>query len=183
MRKALLSVLLGSALAFGLVAVPVAPVTAATHQASAVSVAKQIQAAKAVSPWKGGKVHYSWGGGHGSKYGPTKGTCSGYTGPKPCRANVTVGVDCSGFTRWVYARAWGKDVLGSGNTDSQLAKMHKVSKAKAVPGDLVFFGTLHNTHHVGVYVGGGKMINAAHTGTVVRTDSLHSDLVGYYHYG
>ncbi|GAA1665797.1 C40 family peptidase [Fodinicola feengrottensis] len=182
MRKAICTAILGAALAFGFVAVPTAPVAAATHQATAVSIAKDIQATKAVAPWKGGKVPYSWGGGHGSKYGPSKGTCSGYTGPKPCRANVTTGVDCSGFTRWVYARAWGKDVLGAGNTDSQLARMHKVSKANAVAGDLVFFGTLSNTHHVGLYIGGGKMINASHTGTFIRTDSLGSDLVGYYHY-
>ncbi|MGP3974593.1 NlpC/P60 family protein [Streptomyces sp. 8N114] len=28
------------------------------------------------------------------------------------------------------------------------------------PGDLVFYGTPDNVHHVGLYIGGGQMINA-----------------------
>ena len=38
------------------------------------------------------------------------------------------------------------------------------------PGDLVFYGS--PVHHVGIYVGGGQMIDALHTGTVVRYDSI-----------
>jgi cell wall-associated NlpC family hydrolase len=40
-------------------------------------------------------------------------------------------------------------------------------------------------HHVGVYVGGGRMVNALHQGTVVETDpvALLPDLVGYYRLG
>ena len=44
------------------------------------------------------------------------------------------------------------------------------------PGDLVFYATdLSNPgsiHHVGIYVGGGVMIDAPHTGTVVQFSSL-----------
>jgi hypothetical protein len=42
-------------------------------------------------------------GGHGGTPGPSAGTCakdSGYSGPKPCQASSTVGVDCSGLARW-----------------------------------------------------------------------------------
>jgi cell wall-associated NlpC family hydrolase len=52
-------------------------------------------------------------------------------------------------------------------------------------GDLVFYGNSStDTHHVGIYVGHGKMINALRTGTKIRTDSVNvlSDKVGYYHY-
>jgi hypothetical protein len=50
--------------------------------------------------WSGGPVPYAWGGGHGGTPGPSAGTCakdSGYSGPKPCQASSTVGLDCSGF--------------------------------------------------------------------------------------
>jgi cell wall-associated NlpC family hydrolase len=37
------------------------------------------------------------------------------------------------------------------------------------PGDLVFF---NNLGHVGMYIGGGRMIHAPHTGSVVQIVSL-----------
>jgi hypothetical protein len=44
------------------------------------------------------------------------------------------------------------------------------------PGDLVFYATdLSNPgsiHHVGIYVGGGVMIDAPHTGAVIRFDPI-----------
>ena len=45
------------------------------------------------------------------------------------------------------------------------------------PGDLVFFGS--PIHHVGIYVGGGNMISAPHTGDVVKVQpAFRSDYVG-----
>jgi cell wall-associated NlpC family hydrolase len=45
------------------------------------------------------------------------------------------------------------------------------------PGDLLFFG--NPIHHVGIYVGGGLMIDAPHTGASVRIDSIgRSDYAG-----
>jgi peptidoglycan DL-endopeptidase CwlO len=38
------------------------------------------------------------------------------------------------------------------------------------PGDLIFFYS--DLHHMGMYVGGGKMIHAPHTGDVVRIAPL-----------
>ena len=38
------------------------------------------------------------------------------------------------------------------------------------PGDLVFFGS--PAYHVGIYVGGGSMVNAPHTGTMVSYGSV-----------
>ncbi len=37
----------------------------------------------------------------------------------------------------------------------------------------MFFGT--PAHHVGIYVGNGNMINAPHTGDVIKIQSLNSD--------
>ncbi len=71
--------------------------------------------------------------------------------------------DCSGFTMFVYNQ------VGVGlphNAAMQQATCEPVSRADIQPGDLVFFG--RPAHHVGMYIGGGNMIHAPHTGDVVR---------------
>ena len=154
-----------------------------------VQYATDIMNGRAEPGWGGGSVPYSWGGGHLGTPGPSFGTCaadSGYSGPRPCEASSTRGVDCSGFARWVYWLAYGTDVLGGGNTDSELARMTKISVPQ--PGDLVFFGTHdsngYHTHHVGIYIGNGNMINALETGTVAKVTQISAvtGLAGYWHY-
>ncbi|MFB4288913.1 C40 family peptidase [Nonomuraea sp. ATR24] len=129
-------------------------------------------------------IVYSWGGGHAEEPGPSKGTCLGYEGKiKPCPAARTRGLDCSGLTRWVYALAHGEDVLGPGNTDDHIRRMRRVARPR--PGDLVFFGrSVKQTRHVGVYLGGGRMMNAPETGAVVRVDPVSrvKGFLGYYRY-
>ncbi|SDI58554.1 C40 family peptidase [Nonomuraea jiangxiensis] len=132
-------------------------------------------------------VAYSWGGGHAADPGPSLGTCVGYRGKiRPCPAAVTRGLDCSGLARWVYALAHGSDVLGPGNTDDQVRELRRVAMGR--PGDLVFFGHVTDksikTHHVGVYLGGGKMMDAPYTGAVVRIDHVggRKDFAGFYRY-
>jgi cell wall-associated NlpC family hydrolase len=162
------------------------PVTAASVASKVVSYAKAIERGHHEPGWHGGKVPYSWGGGHAGKAHPTLGTCVGYTGSiRPCPANHTKGVDCSGFTRWVYSLAVGRDVFGPGNTNAQIANRHLHRVKHPTPGDLTFYGaSSRDTHHVGIYIGHGKMIDALRTGTSIRTDSVHAvtGLVGYYHY-
>ncbi|MHA6757558.1 C40 family peptidase [Streptacidiphilus sp. PAMC 29251] len=143
-----------------------------------------------------GNMPYAYAGGHGRTPGPSLGQCvppdAGYVNGV-CEGSHTVGLDCSGFARLMYSQAAGYDVLGSGNTDSQLARGTLVAVSKAVPGDLVFFGkSTTDTDHVGIYAGvvNGvpEMYNAFETGTYVReepisdaNDSSHP-LLGYYHY-
>ncbi|MEV4293972.1 C40 family peptidase [Microbispora rosea] len=144
---------------------------------------EELSRAVAVAYAAQGTLPYSWGGGHATRPGPSKGTCRGYSGAiTPCPANRTRGFDCSGFTRWVYDLAFGDDVLGPGNTDDHIGRLRRVDAPQ--PGDLVFYGRPGRTHHVGVYVGAGKMINAFATGTRIRMDdvSVMNDLLGYYHY-
>jgi len=67
-------------------------------------------------------------------------------------------------------------------TGTQWAQTRHLPLAQAAPGDLVFFGSSVSTiHHVGLYIGGGQMINAPHTGDVVRVASIYSmgDLLPY----
>jgi cell wall-associated NlpC family hydrolase len=51
-------------------------------------------------------------------------------------------------------------------------------------GDLVFYATdtadPATIHHVGIYIGGGMMVDAPYTGANVRIDSIHqySGLIG-----
>jgi cell wall-associated NlpC family hydrolase len=180
--------------AVGVIALAVPANASAAPQAApaASAMTKVVQYATAIRNghsehgWRGGKVPYSWDGGHGAKPGPTLGSCVGYTGSiHPCPADKTVGTDCSGFVRWVYDLAIGHDVLGPGSTNDELATGHLHKTAKPQPGDLVYYGSsTTNTHHVGIYVGGGKMIDALETGTNVETDSVQaaSDLLGYFHY-
>ena len=136
------------------------------------------------SGWPGGYIQYVWGGGHGGVPGPSTGTCAGDPQSLSCSDPAAIGLDCSGFARWVYYLAYGQqDVLGSGSTRNQIAEMSQVGSP--VPGDLVFFGSsASDTDHVGVYIGNGQMINAYDTGTDVQTNSVSAggNLIGYYQY-
>lgn len=82
--------------------------------------------------------------------------------------------DCSGLTSWVWAKA---GVSLPHSSAAQYASGRKVSRDQIQPGDLVYYGS--PIHHVGIYVGDGKMISAPHTGDVVRVqDAFRSDFVG-----
>jgi len=80
----------------------------------------------------------------------------------------STGLDCSGLTQLVY-RQLGVD-LPRVAADQSRAGTEVASLADAQPGDLVFFG--EPAHHVGIYVGDGKMIDAPHTGSTVGEHSV-----------
>jgi hypothetical protein len=147
-----------------------------------VAIATDIMNGRALPGWGGGPVPYSWGGGHGRTPGPSLGTCEGYRGSiTPCPSNKTVGVDCSGFTRWVYALAFGRDVFGGVTAGTQASRLQKVSVPQAA--DLVYYRTRVG-EHIGIYTGNGQMINALQTGTNVKINRV-SDVggfVGYFRY-
>jgi cell wall-associated NlpC family hydrolase len=82
--------------------------------------------------------------------------------------------DCSGLTAWAWGHA---GVSLPHSAQAQYDGMPHVALSNLQPGDLVFYGS--PVYHVGIYVGGGQMIEAAHTGTNVRyADIYRSDLVG-----
>nr|WP_190859605.1 NlpC/P60 family protein [Actinomadura sp. RB99] len=75
--------------------------------------------------------------------------------------------DCSGLTMWAYKQV---GINLPHYTGSQWNAGTHVSESQMQPGDLIFFYS--DLHHMGMYVGGGKMIHAPHTGDVVRIASL-----------
>ncbi len=83
------------------------------------------------------------------------------------------GFDCSGFTSYVYKRY---GVSLSRTAAGQYSNGVAVSKGELQPGDLVMFGK-SGINHVGIYIGGGKMIHAANPSRGVTTDTINS---GYY---
>ncbi len=84
--------------------------------------------------------------------------------------------DCSGLTQFVWRKA---GVAIPRVAADQYSWTVPVPLSQLLPGDLVFFGTT-DIHHVGIYIGDGLMINAPHTGDVVRVSSIWwSDLAGF----
>jgi len=80
------------------------------------------------------------------------------------------GFDCSGLVMYVYAQ------LGISLPHYTVAQWNATQPVSSpAPGDLVFFNGLG---HVGIYLGGGRFVNAPHTGSVVRIDSM-SGFGGY----
>ena len=75
--------------------------------------------------------------------------------------------DCSGLVQWAYGRA---GVSTAHYTGALWNAYRHVSYDQLKPGDLVFFHRDH--HHVGIYIGNGMMVNAPHTGDVVRIASV-----------
>jgi cell wall-associated NlpC family hydrolase len=73
------------------------------------------------------------------------------------------GFDCSGLTMWAWAHA---GVTLPHSSEMQYAVLPHVAQSDLQPGDLVFFYS--PIHHVGLYVGGGRMIDSPYTGTVVQ---------------
>jgi cell wall-associated NlpC family hydrolase len=85
------------------------------------------------------------------------------------------GFDCSGLTMYCYAQVGVG--LAHGATLQQQAST-PVPLSALQPGDLVFFGNASFSYHVAIYVGGGSMIHAPHTGAVVSYGSISGAWIG-----
>jgi peptidoglycan DL-endopeptidase RipA len=112
---------------------------------------------------------YSWGGGAAS--GPTYGSAQG---------SGTRGFDCSGLVVYAWAKA---GVSLDHWTGTQWNSGPHIPTDLLRPGDLVFFATdtanPDTIHHVGIYIGGGQMVEAPYTGGQVRVSSIwRPDLIG-----
>ena len=77
--------------------------------------------------------------------------------------------DCSGLTMRAYQSA-GVSLPHSSAAQSRMGK--KVSTKSLKPGDLLFFG--RPVSHVGMYIGGGKMVHAPRSGSRVKVTTSGS---------
>ena len=83
--------------------------------------------------------------------------------------------DCSGLTMVAWRAA---GVTLPHNAAAQAAQIPSVPLTDLAPGDLIFYGN-PDIYHVGIYIGGGQMIEAAHSGVPVRIADIHRpELIG-----
>jgi cell wall-associated NlpC family hydrolase len=84
--------------------------------------------------------------------------------------------DCSGLTSFAYAAAGVTIPRVSRAQFAAYTASRPVAPTDLRAGDLVFFAdnppVPSTIHHVGMYIGNGLMVEAPHTGAVVRTSSI-----------
>ncbi|MVU77128.1 hydrolase Nlp/P60 [Nocardia sp. ET3-3] len=90
---------------------------------------------------------------------------------------VSGGWDCSGLTKAAYARA---GVTLPRTAADQFHAGPPIPENSLRPGDLVFYGTDTDIHHVGLYLGAGKIVNAPTFGVPVQVQDLHYSGDDYY---
>jgi cell wall-associated NlpC family hydrolase len=86
------------------------------------------------------------------------------------------GFDCSGFTQYVFAQI---GISLARSADGQYRTVPRIARSQAQPGDLVFYLSGGSAYHVGIFLGGNRMIAAPHTGTVVRVQDIYSANVAF----
>jgi cell wall-associated NlpC family hydrolase len=97
--------------------------------------------------------------------GAVVGYASAQLGKPYCYAGVGPDCfDCSGLTQQAWAQA---GVYMPHNSEAQIAMFPRVPMNALQPGDIVWF-----PGHVGIYAGGGAVINATHTGDFVRIHDI-----------
>jgi cell wall-associated NlpC family hydrolase len=84
-------------------------------------------------------------------------------------ASPKTGFDCSGLLQWAAAQS---GIKIPRTTYEQVKAGTPIAPGQLQAGDAVFFGNASAPHHVGIYIGGGKFLEAPHTGAVVRISSL-----------
>lgn len=93
---------------------------------------------------------------------------------KPYRwggSSPAAGFDCSGLAWFAWQRGAGVQLPRQAKHMSRIGQT--VSRARLLPGDLVFFNTQRRRYsHVGVYVGEGRFVHAPRRGKDIRLAEL-----------
>jgi peptidoglycan DL-endopeptidase RipA len=119
-------------------------------------------------------VPYAWGG--GDVYGPTQGIRDG--GVADLFGDFDkVGFDCSGLMVYAFAAAGKRLPHYSGY---QATAGRRVPLSQKAPGDMLFWATRGRIHHVALYIGDERMVEAPFSGSHVRVAAVrYGGIVGY----
>ncbi|HZC73985.1 MAG TPA: NlpC/P60 family protein [Jatrophihabitans sp.] len=110
---------------------------------------------------------YAWAG--GGAFGPSYGVCAGGDAWNDCNVR---GYDCSGLAMYAWGGSWWAHYAASQYT--QVGSYHP-GAGNLRPGDLVFWsynGSISGIHHVAIYIGGGRIVEAPYSGGYVQTASV-----------
>jgi cell wall-associated NlpC family hydrolase len=125
--------------------------------------------ADAALRWLG--TPYAWGGGDAS--GPTYGVNGPGAG---WRDGSVVGFDCSGLALWAWAQA---GVYLPHYSGYQYRSGRHIPVRELRAGDLLFWAYDRadpaTIHHVAIYLGGGRIVQAPQSGDVVRISTMWFD--------
>ena len=141
----------------------------AATAAAARAVAQRDSATQQVS--RGGGHQYYGGGGGGSGIGArvVAFAMSHLGNAYVYGASGMYAWDCSGLTMRAYASV---GIYLPHSASGQYYGSRHISASELQPGDLVFY--YWPIHHVGIYIGGGMIVNAENPGTGVVTTGLYS---------
>jgi cell wall-associated NlpC family hydrolase len=89
----------------------------------------------------------------------------------------TSGFDCSGLVAYVYAQ-FGIRLPHSSAEQGRIGT--KIARSAALPGDVV---VMDGGSHVGIYIGGGRMIDAPKPGRVVSNDAIYDNNYYFVRFG
>ncbi|MFN0283071.1 MAG: C40 family peptidase [Kineosporiaceae bacterium] len=89
---------------------------------------------------------------------------------------TTAGFDCSGFSKFVYAKI---GVTLPRTSSAQYAATRRVSRSEALPGDIVFFFSGGRVTHLGIYTGGNMMIDSPRSGKSTSERAIWSSNVAF----
>lgn len=108
---------------------------------------------------------YAWGGG----------TVNGPSGGQAPDVGV-VGFDCSGLVRYAYYQATAGQLTLPRTSQAQYnaTKSNPVAVEQLRPGDLMFWGGPTSVHHVAIYSGDGKMIEAPQSGQNIHETAIRT---------
>jgi cell wall-associated NlpC family hydrolase len=76
-------------------------------------------------------------------------------------ASPRTGFDCSGLTKYVYARARIARLPHNAEGQLRMPHMRRIRPGRARPGDLVFYMSGGSAYHVAIYAGHHRQIAAA----------------------
>ncbi|MBO4900892.1 MAG: C40 family peptidase [Lachnospiraceae bacterium] len=83
--------------------------------------------------------------------------------------SLTRGADCSGFVLSVFKK-YGITLPHSSRAQANMGTTISYGEAKA--GDLVFYGNGRRINHVGIYLGGGRVVHASNPRTGIRVSNV-----------